>query len=146
MTDSLMYATPYKAEHFRALDVQPAQAWMLPFVIEPAGLEGPWSSTLFSDDLPIVCCGAAMLWPGRAYAWSFLSERITVRNFRDVQRWAKRFLAGLPFRRIEASCDPQGENGHRWLRSLGFTLETPVAEAFEVDGRDASLYALVRDV
>lgn len=139
-----MHAVPFKAIHLAVLAVQPAQRWMLPYIDDPAALEGEHAYTLVRDGWPIVCCGAAPLWPGRAYAWCFLSERIDAALFPQVQKWAKRFLAELPFRRIEAACDPDWAPGHRWLRSLGFTLETPRAEGFEVDGRAAALYAKVR--
>lgn len=139
-----MHAVPYEAVHLAALAPQPAQRWVMSYITNPAGLVGPHSRTLLHDELPIVCCGAGELWRGRGYAWSFLSERIDARLFPQVQTWAKRFIAELPFRRIEAWCDPDWAPGHRWLKSLGFKLSDPRAEAFEIDGRAAALYALVK--
>ena len=108
-------------------------------------LESPWATTLVADGRPILSGGAIPLWMGRAYLWSFLSDKVTRRNFVEVTSFVRRFLNGLPFKRVEASVECDHEAGHRWVRALGFELEAPRMRAFQVDGRDCALYARVRN-
>lgn len=141
----MMYVVPYEAGHIARMRVQAAQAWLVsrqaPAVLR--SLENEYASTLMVDGTPIACAGAVPLWEGRAYVWSWIGDSVCTANFRAVHRHAKEFLAGLPFRRLEATVDCAFEAGHRWVKALGFTMEAPRMVAFEVDGRDSALYARV---
>lgn len=143
----MMQPVPFKARHLLRMSVQPAQRDAIKTLTETdlRALETPNTGTLL-DDLgePVVCCGAVEMWRNRAYVWTYLSDRITARNFRHIHSWARAFLAELPYRRIEAAVDVDFEAGHRWVRSLGFTPEAAVMRAFDPAGRDHSLYALVK--
>lgn len=142
----MMYPVTYRAEHIQSLVVQSAQEGIrvhLPDTMMRQ-LENEHAYTLMRDGQPVVCCGAIEVWANRAYVWSFLGD-IATREFREVHSWAKRFLNGLPFRRLEATVDIDFEPGHRWVKSLGFECEAPRMKAFQVDGRDGALYALVRN-
>jgi hypothetical protein len=141
----MMYAVPFEPRHFRALLPQPAQLAQAAGVSDAtlAGMAGPYSHTLMLDGQPIACVGAAPLWPGRAYVWSFLST-VPVQLFRQVHTWALRYLDALPYRRLEAAVEIGFAAGERWVRLLGFVQECPLARAFAQDGADCSLYARVR--
>ena len=137
---------PFAAEHYTQMDVQHAQAIMRDIVSIDGlrGLECPYASTLMQDGLPLACAGAAKYWEGRALLWSFLSSRVDARNFRQVHAAAHQFLSGLPYRRLEASVEIGFEAGHRWLRLLGFKVETPLLRRFGCDGSDHVGYVLLR--
>lgn len=142
----MIYLTSFRGEHLNRMTVQPAQRWLQENVAaeELRGLEGPYSATLMEDGMPLICAGVIPYWPTRALAWSFLSDKVGPRNFRAVHEQAKKFLDGLPYKRLEASVDVDFENGHRWMRALGFKVETPLQEAFQPDGKDSVGYVRIR--
>ena len=140
-----MYPVSFQWHHMRKMQLQPAQA------VDHVGddvlrlMEGPYAVTLMSDGEPILATGAVPMWEDRGYLWACLSVGVNGYTFRRVHAWAKAFLAGLPFRRLEAAVDVDFEAGHRWVRALGFDCETPdtVMRAFR-NGVDCKLYALVK--
>lgn len=108
------------------------------------GLENDWSSTLMEDAKPFACAGVLPYWENRALVWSFLSADVAPANFWAVHAAARQFLDGLPFRRLEAAVDVGFENGHRWMKALGFRVEAPLMRAFQVDGRDCVGYVRIK--
>lgn len=142
----MIYPVTYQARHFHALRVQSFQNDVSQYLDDTTlhALENEHAYTLMRDGEPLLCCGAVEVWANRAYLWSVLGS-IETCEFREVHSWAKRFLGGLPFRRLEASVDVDFEAGHRWMRSLGFECEAERMRAYEVSGRDCALYALVRN-
>lgn len=134
----------FKAEHVMQLDLQPSQRWM----VEHLKLEGlrPLEGhgyTAVDDGRPIACAGITPYWEGRYLGWSFLG-RMTNRQMVHVTRYVKAFLGMAKFRRLEISVDCDYPAAHAWARHLGFELETPRARKFDVDGRDCSIYVMVR--
>ena len=75
--------------------------------------------------------------------WALISTGVTARNFAALHAQAKRFLDGLPFDRIETGVDCDFPQGHRWMKALGFTMESPRMRKFQ-NGRDHALYARVK--
>jgi hypothetical protein len=142
----MIAAVPFRADHLRRLDFQPAQRWFkdYAFVSGLVSLEGPFSWTCLDQDGPICCGGAREYWPGRANIWAFLSSRVTARNMLKVQRVALRAIDALPFRRCEAAVEMGFEAGHRLVKSLGFEVETPLARKFLPSGADCTLYVRLK--
>ena len=140
----LSYA-PFRARHVEAMNIQDQQEWVTAeYGVEDfKALERKHAYTLFRDGVPIVCCGAFELSKVRGSCWAILSTSITPHIFREVHNLGKTFLASLPFKRLEAVVDVDFAAGHRWVKTLGFELEAPRMKAYEVDGRDCSLYAKV---
>lgn len=141
----MIYPVTYQAAHFHQLALQPSQVWLRAYASDAnlQSLENEHAFTLMRDGKPRLCCGAVMLWKNRAYVWSMIGS-VVAWEFREVHSWAKRFLAGLPYRRLEAAVDVNFEAGHRWMRSLGFEREADCMKAYQVDGRNCALYARVR--
>lgn len=142
----MLYPVPFAAEHLAQMQLQPAQSWLSAHtdVASMRSLENEWSSTLMDDGRPLAAAGVAVYWQDRAYVWSLISKDVKVSNFLAVHAHAKAFIAGLPFRRLEAGVDCDFEAGHRWAEALGFELEAGRMRAFQVDGRDCALYARVK--
>lgn len=141
-----MYPVPYRAAHILDLEVQASQMWAAALITDEQteALEGPNSHTLMLDGAPLACCGAVELEPHRAMVWSFISARADSSLFRAMHTWAKKFLEGLPFKRLEAAVDVDFEAGHRWVRALGFVKEAERMRGYRLNGQDCALYALVR--
>lgn len=142
----MIYVVPFVAAHFRQMAVQNEQQWLTQMATDAdmRGLEGQYASTLMKDGKPLVCAGALEYWPGRALVWAFLSNTVDRRVFPRLHSEAKRFLDGLPIRRLEASVVVGFENGHRWVRALGFEVEAPLQRHFQADGQDCVGYVKIR--
>lgn len=136
---------PYRAEHLFQLEAQDAQVHISTWITKNMALqlENGISFTGMVDGLPIVCAGVAEQWEGRALAWAYVSKHAQ-RYFLHVHRAIKRFLETSAFRRIETSVAVDFEQGHRWVKMLGFNREAKRMRAYTPDGEDAALYAWVR--
>lgn len=106
-------------------------------------LEQANSFSVFRGEEVLLCGGVFDYWPGRAEVWSFLSVDAG-KHFVALTRVVRRFLNMCTQRRIEAVVDCNFEQGHRWVRMLGFKLEAPRMKAYHPQGEDCALYARVR--
>lgn len=141
-----MQVVPYRAEHLDRLDLQEGQRYLtahLPAELRKS-LEGDFSFTLLDGDEVICCAGLCEIWKGRALCWAYLADNIAPRRFAVLHKKVQRFLEVAPFDRIEATVDAGFEQGHRWVRLLGFQLEAPCMRRHRPDGGDSALYARVR--
>jgi hypothetical protein len=146
----MIYPVPFEAPHYAQMAVHDSQAWLSQHatVETLSALEGPYAGTLMRDGAPLVCGGAWPMWEGRAVLWAFFDTASCRKDFRVIHGYAKTFLSGLPFRRLEAAVVVDFEQGHRWVRALGFECETPPParmKAYQVDGADCLLYSLVKE-
>lgn len=80
----------------------------------------------------------------RAIAWAILFKR-SGPWFAHVHRYVKRGIAASPYRRIETEVYCDFDDGHRWVRALGFTLETERKPYWAPDGAAVSSYVIIRD-
>lgn len=139
---------PFQPEHLSVLTLQPSQEYMLPAVARDGyGAEiaagGPAYSAL-ADGRIIACAGVWNIWPGRGAAWALLAQDVPC-HFIAVHRAVRTFLDHCGIARVEAYVDPGFDAANRWMRMLGFRLETPVPMAkFGEGGREMLLYARVR--
>lgn len=143
----MIYMVPFEAEHYGQMGVQPAQGRIkhLASVDDLRSLEGAYAVTLMEDGMPALCAGALVYWANRALVWSVISDRVNKDNMLSVHMLAAQFIEGLPFRRLEASVDVGFEQGHRWMKMLGFEVEAPLQRAFQVDGADCVGYVRIKD-
>jgi hypothetical protein len=140
-----MNVIPFRAEHFWAIDVQPAQAYVRSHVTpeQIKALEKQNAFTVMDGDKPLVCFGWVPLYATRASLWAFISASAGP-HFVGITRIAKRLVEGLAFKRLEMEVDCEFEQGHRWAKMLGFTLEAERLRGFRMDGGDSAIYARVR--
>lgn len=137
-----------RAAHFRQLELQDAQRYFVTDVSsEIYGLAveaSPFSYSAFAGDKLIACAGCVEIWDNRATAWALVSKDAGP-HFFGVHRFVAGFLAAAKWRRVEAYVDAGFEPGMRWMRMLGFKLETPVPmRAFRPDGNDCFMFARVK--
>jgi hypothetical protein len=140
-----MKVVPYQAEHLQKLRLQSAQLcnlnWMP--IDQAVQLENVTAFTALDGDEVLACAGVLELWSGRGAAWAFLAEDLGTRMV-AVHRAVRRYFGLLDFRRIEAEVAVDFPQGHRWMRLLGFELESPRMRGYFPDGSDAALYVRVK--
>lgn len=137
----------FKAKDWRELREQKAMAYVSNYITDQhlVALEkAPYAYTGFSGTRPVFCAGVTEYWKGRGEAWAVLDENCR-EDFISIHKTVKRFLDICPVRRIEAAVDVDFKPGHRWVKALGFQLETSLAKGFCINGGDASIYVRVRD-
>lgn len=140
-----MIVIPFRAEHFRDIYVQPAQEYVRRYVTaeEVRQLEAQNSFTVVHNNILLACFGWVTVYPTRALLWALIAGN-SGPHFVGMTRIAKRLVEGLEFKRLEMEVDCEFEQGHRWAKMLGFTLEAPRLRGFRPDGGDSAIYARVR--
>ncbi|MFK0377844.1 GNAT family acetyltransferase [Pandoraea sp. NPDC090278] len=142
----MMIVERLRAEHLLFIELQPAQAFAQALLTREyaetiAGQTGVgW--TVLKDGKPVACGGVAEQWPGRAEAWTLLSDD-ALRTFRHVHRVAQGVIAEAPWNRIEMKVDARHDAGVRWAKRLGFECEG-LMRKYTTDGRDIFLFARVK--
>lgn len=132
---------PFKGWHLEALDQSHGLAPEMVKTVEAAD-----SVTVLDQDKILLVGGITEYWTGRGHVWVVFNP-ITKRNFvplfRAIQTWLRDRIA-TKYRRIEMSVDYGMEIAHRRAGLLGFKLEIERAEQYLPDGRDVSIYSMVR--
>ncbi len=138
----MLYAVPFKAEHYWAVAPRgvgkPARTPDLEARVR--ALENEFAGTLMEDGRPVAMAGVVPYWANRVHLWT----EIDAGAERKAHRFAKEFLAGLPFKRIETATLYGDVTAKRWATFMGFVVEREHAEAYFPDGQAATLFALVR--
>lgn len=137
---------PFKPEHFWEISPQLNQAH-IPANVSDSKLE--WlakqsSFSLVAGEEVLGCFGWVELYKHRAFIWSFISERLEKQKFVVAHKLAKRLVQSLTYSRIEMEVDYHFQQGHRWARMLGFSLEAERLRKAGEYGQDVSLYALIK--
>ncbi len=137
---------PFEPDHLTRLLLQPSQANMQAFMTDPEYAEqlraaGPAYSLVVGDEV-FACAGLIPQWENRAVAWALVASEAG-RHFRAIHQAVLRTFELHPFRRIETAVLQDFEQGHRWVRMLGFEREG-LMRAYSPDGQDYDLYARVR--
>lgn len=140
-----MNVRPFTKDDLALLRLQPAQAWMQPMVASHSYAEhmaAADSFSAFDDGKCIAIAGLSVIWPGRAHLSALLSTDVGPTELLLLHRLTIRHLETSPHRRIEATVEGDFEPGHRWLRMLGFFLETPEGmRGYMPNGGTSYLYA-----
>ena len=129
-----------------AIKVQPAQRNALLAFGEPGADAVMRESIAHAAYLGNECIAAAGItpkWPGSATAWAVLSVEAGPHLPAITIRCAA-MLSAAPFKRIEATAACDFPAAARWLKLLGFELETVRARSYTPDGQDVSIFARVK--
>lgn len=140
-----MNVVPFRTEHLWAIDAQPSQEYVLRHVTpeQISSLEDNNAFTCMHDGKVLACFGWVEIHPTRASLWALISAS-SGKHFVAMTRIAKRLVQSLPHKRVEMDVDCGFEQGHRWARILGFTLDAPCLRAYRMDGGDSAIYARIR--
>jgi len=79
--------------------------------------------TAFAGVTVIACAGVVRCWPGRAQAWSLMSEHLPQYK-KSIHKAVTRYLDRCVVRRLEMTVDPTHAAAMRWAERLGFTYES----------------------
>lgn len=138
----MVEVVPFKAEHIVWLKDRGMVSWA-PKGVSVESLQhlerSFFSLSVVEKDSVIACGGVIEQWPGRGISWAFLNTKMGTKMVR-CHRLVKRYFDICPLRRVEATVEVGFEAGHRWVRLLGFELETPIMKAFGPKGEDHSMY------
>ena len=103
--------------------------------------------SLYSGDYLAACFGFVPANGWRCMGWTLLQSGAP-ELFSAIHKPIKQAMIKQPWARIEAYVDPTSERAMRWVRLLGFTLETPppYKPFFFPDGRTAAEWAFYNRV
>lgn len=132
-------ATPYDV---LAINVQPQQRGSLEAFERPeaaAVMRESITQAAYLGNKCIAAAGVTPRWNGVAVAWAILDVEAGP-FLPQITRRCRAMLDAAPFRRIEATAACNFPEADRWLRMLGFELETPWSEGYTPDGQDVAIY------
>jgi RimJ/RimL family protein N-acetyltransferase len=138
---------PFRASHIDEMRSFGGQAWAEAFFdsTDPRSFEtlGPCFSGAVAGEI-IGSAGLIKVHDYRAIAWAILTNEAP-KHFVSIHKAVKAFLKDQPFIRVEAYVDEDFAAATRWVKALGFQLETEHLRYFLPDGRSAALWARIRD-
>lgn len=142
-----MILIPFRSSHLDEMASYGGQAWAEAFVADPDPRSfetmGPCFSGAVAGEI-IGSAGLIKVHEYRAIAWAILTNEAS-KHFVSIHKAAKAFFADQPFKRVEAYVDEDFPAATRWVKALGFQLETEHLRYFLPDGRSAALWARIRD-
>jgi hypothetical protein len=143
--DETMIVRQFAPADLMMLALQPHQRALTAEVATPeyAGeLAKHGASFTVADESGIVAViGLIKQWDGCERAYAFLAETAGY-HMLSITRKISDHLDKCGIRRIEAVVEEDFENGHRWVKLLGFHVEAPLMEKYWND-RNAVLYARI---
>lgn len=91
----------------------------------------------------VACSGVVPFWGGRGVAWAILDKDCGP-HFKAIHQAVYNFLETCNYQRVEAYVDLDHPAAHRWMKMLGFEIETAVAHKIMPSGKDGAVYARIR--
>lgn len=131
---------PFKAEHWVEVSALPlVEAGMpspkaLATIEMGRALEGnAWSFRV--GELIVACGGTQVMWPGRSAAWFYMTV-FALPYKHTILKKVKEVLAAAPEGRVECTACASLLHRERWMRFLGFELESPLLKGYGPFGED----------
>lgn len=140
-----MIVVPFIANHLWDLDQEDGRAYLSMHVTPAlaAGMENDQTFTGLADGRVVAVGGIADLCPGRAMMWSYMGLTAG-KHMVSITKVARRLIDTVTVARLEADVDVDFAPGHRWLKMLGFELETPRMRKYRPDGGDMAKYVRIK--
>jgi hypothetical protein len=128
---------PFRSWHFEWLLAggKPSDGFDIKFspeALRQLERENTWTGVVDGD--PVACAGTICQWPGRHSAWAYLGLNTGPHMLWLTLETAKRIATVKG--RIEASVRSDFSAGQRWMKMLGFSVETPCMKSFGPQGED----------
>lgn len=141
-----MIVRPMVAEDIDRIELQSAQGYscgtMETYDFAPL-IEANLAWAAEHDGEIVALGGFYVFWENRSVAWALISRTagsvfpsLHKHVLKSINEWGK------TCRRVEITVDVGFEQGHRWAKMLGFTVEGYL-KAFRPDGGDVILYSRV---
>ena len=144
----MVEAVAFKKEHLEYLLNLPMnsdlKSWLIN--INYHIIEQPKNSVTILDSKTkevLGCGGVVPYWAGRAEAWVVFGQNAKHKMV-QLRRCVIRFFDMCEHSRIESVIDLNSPVAHRWIKSLGFTVEAPLMKNYWGLNKDAVLYARIR--
>lgn len=140
-----MIVRPYEQGDEDNIDLQESQSYMMDHidninVAELAACSDVWCG---EHNGKIVAMGGIVpIWEGRGQAWMLIANVAGVR-MTHVHKAVLNALVKSKCTRIEATVDIGFKQGVRWMKMLGFELESYM-KAYRPDGGDMLMFARIR--
>jgi len=128
---------------FRGMTVQPAQRQIWPEMNETdvaASIKAGYAFAACKGTAVLAIGGIARIDADRGIIWGVLADGIGA-DFPAMHAAVKRAIKSAPFVRIEAHILAEHEQGHRWIKTLGFEPEGLMRKFWR--GKDFMLYSKV---
>lgn len=137
---------PCKQEHLALIrpqehDREMLQAYMSPEFKEL--LDCSFGISAWVEHKPVGAAGIIPLHANCGLAWAMLGNDAGPYML-QLTRKVRNALDITPYKRVEMRVVCEFEEGHRWAKALGFTVEAPRMRKSSSRGNDETLYARVR--
>jgi len=131
----LRLENPVTLEHTRTLGGNYTQVQV--------DLVGKYSFSFFDGNELVACAGLIPLRDDnhRAVIWSLMAPGAE-KHLLSLTKCGLRLMKVSPFKRIEGTTPVDFEQGHRWLRMLGFEIEAECMRHYQPN-EDHSLYSRI---
>lgn len=142
-----MIVVPYVPAHFDGFEIQEGQYEMRDYITNDYAdtLALIDSYTVLVNGVVVAIGGVARQGVNRALAWALIGKNANAAVMRGLSKIVRSRLACLPYQRVEAIVREGFLPGHRWLKMLGFSCETPFGMVnWFPNGQKAYLYARVQ--
>jgi len=139
---------PFKPWHIDYLSIQNGQrgdGWLYEMSTQQWQdmADNHTTFTGLKDDNILIICGLVPVWNGRATCWTVLSNDVDRYALLWIHKNVSKFLDTLQtdrkFNRIEADVRNDYQQGHRWMRLLGFEKESVMAQ-YDPNGSECARY------
>lgn len=139
---------PFHPEHLQYIHPQEIQRFQQLGMLQPEYMRVLASGLALSAWVDHRCIAAAGIVTTRPYrlalAWALISIHAGP-HMLSITRKCRAVIADDPIPRVEMSVRADFEEGHRWARAVGMTLETPTPlRKRGANGEDEMIYARVR--
>ena len=105
--------------------------------------DNPYSTTLIDENKEVIAIGGAIeVWENRAHLW-FIIDPNAKQQFFKIHNAVNRYIAALPFRRVEAIVEVDFVQGNRWMPLLKFEREG-LLRRYGIDGKDMIMYSRIK--
>lgn len=142
----MVRTVPFRADHLATLKPQAAQRAEFEAITPESARAHEMAGsgyTILVDDHAVACAVLAELGDGRGAIWALIGADAGP-YMRRAWGVATRMMLESGLRRIETIVATDFEAGHRWVKMLGFELETPNGmRSFGPNGETCSLYARI---
>ncbi len=137
-----MIIIKFKPDHLTKIQLQKNQEHFYNW-LNPESYTHLSGFTVIVDNRIVFIGGINKVHQSRYIAWSLLSYdcgKYLPAILKKVKRY---FIENCIGYRIECTCDCNFSQAHRMAELLGFSCEAERMRSYEIDGRDAKLYAMI---
>lgn len=138
---------PCKQAHLGLIRPQPHDRALLSNYMHPDFkeiLDTSFGISAWVDGKPVAAAGIIHMHSHCALGWAMLGAEAGP-YLRNITKAVRKALDESYYPRIEMRVICDFEEGHRWAKLLGFTVEAPLMRSSGARGEDETLYARIKE-